>query len=179
MRTHMLLGILIVVAAALGAGRQPAAPPPKADPPPALKIGGAGVSTRSLSMTEFAALPHKSVVVKDHDGEVRYEGVTVQELLSSAGMAFGHSLRGPRLRDYLLAEAADGYGVVFALPELTDEFSDRVVIVADRVNGAALADKDGPLRIVVSDEKKHARWVRNVVSLTVRAGAREEPGSVR
>ncbi|HEY6564828.1 MAG TPA: hypothetical protein VIY86_10055, partial [Pirellulaceae bacterium] len=75
--------------------------------------------------------------------------------------------RGPRMADYLIAQSLDGYRVVFALPELDSEFSDRVVIVADRLNGKPLDERDGPLRIIVSDEFKHARWIRQLNLLTV------------
>ena len=69
---------------------------------------------------------------------------------------------------FLVFGAADGYHAVFALPELDHAFTDRIIILADRRDGKPLAEKEGPLRIVVPDEKREARWVRQVVSLTIR-----------
>src|SRR5713226_4105039 len=66
---------------------------------------------------------------------------------------------------FLVVGAADGYHAVFALPELDHAFTDRIIILADRRDGKPLAEKEGPLRIVVPDEKREARWVRQVVSL--------------
>jgi len=178
MRAAIVMAALFLSALLACAARQPApgaAQPPR-PVPPALRVSGTGLKDTGLSPADLAAMPRRTVTVKERETtEAKYEGVAVQELLSKAGMGFGQALRGARLRDYLLAESADGYAVVFALPEVAEEFSDRVVIVADRVDGAPISGRDGPLRVVVSDEKKHARWVRNVVSLTVRTAPPEPP----
>src|SRR5262249_29307772 len=79
-------------------------------PPASLKISGAGLKDTELKLTDLAALPRHTLTVKEKEGaEAKYEGVAVQELLTKAGMTFGQSLRGPRLRDYLLVQASDGY----------------------------------------------------------------------
>ena len=83
-------------------------------------------------------------------------------------MQFGESLRGKRLQEFLVVEAADGYKAVFALPEIDPAFTDRVIILADRRDGVRLTDKEGPWQIVVPGEKRQARWVRQVVALIVR-----------
>ena len=80
----------------------------------------------------------------------------------------GQELRGQHLATYLLIEAADGYRVVFALPELDPAFTDREVLLADRRDGQPLAAAEGPLRLVVPGEKRHARWIRQVLSCTIR-----------
>ena len=72
---------------------------------------------------------------------------------------------------YVMVSASDGYRVVFALAEFDPDFTDRIVILADRRDGHALAPPEGPFRLVVAEEKRHARWVREVTafrrSLTV------------
>jgi hypothetical protein len=78
-------------------------------------------------------------------------------------------LRGKKLATYLVVEAADGYRVVFALPELDPAYTDKVVLLADRRDGQPLSEKEGKLRIVVPDEKRQTRWARQVISLTVRS----------
>ena len=84
------------------------------------------------------------------------------------GVPLGAELRGSNMAMYLLVEAADDYRVVFALPELDPAFTERVILLADRRDGQPLAAAEGPLRLVVPDEKRHARWVRQVRSCTVR-----------
>ena len=82
-------------------------------------------------------------------------------------MTFGDSLRGKRLSSCLVIVAADGYRVVVALPELDPAFTERVILPADRSEGHALDSKEGPFRIVIPDEKRMARWVRQVIALKV------------
>ncbi|MBA3513757.1 MAG: hypothetical protein H0T77_05215 [Pyrinomonadaceae bacterium] len=83
-------------------------------------------------------------------------------------MKFGEQLRGKELALFLIVEASDGYRAVFALPEFDHAFTDRIIILANRRDGKSLAEKEGPLRLVVPDEKRQGRWVRQVVSLTIR-----------
>jgi hypothetical protein len=94
--------------------------------------------------------------------------VALVDLLRLAGAPLGQELRGQHLAIYLLIEAANGYRVVFALPELDPTFTDREVLLADRRDGQPLAAAEGPLRLVVPGEKHHARWVRQVLSDTIR-----------
>ena len=77
------------------------------------------------------------------------------------------SLRGERLASCLLVEAADGYRVVMALPEVDPSFTDKQILLVDEREGKPLGDKEGPFRIVIPDEKRMARWVRQVKTLKV------------
>jgi len=134
-----------------------------------LRVEGENPGTLELTASALARLPHRTVKAKDHDGrESTFEGVPLVEVLKAAGVKFGNDLRGKALATYLLVEAADGYRVVFALPELDPASTDRVVVLADRRDGKPLDGKEGPLRIVVPDEKRHSRWVRQVISLKLR-----------
>lgn len=56
-------------------------------------------------------------------------------------------------------DAADGYRAVFALPRLDHAFTKRVILLADRRGGNALSVMEGPLRVVVIDEKRQGRRV--------------------
>ena len=80
-------------------------------------------------------LPHVTVDVRDHDKAAQFEGVPLAALLSMAGIQLGDALRGPRMTDVLLAEAADGYKVVFALAETDPAFATREIILADKRDG--------------------------------------------
>jgi hypothetical protein len=69
-------------------------------------------------------------------------------------------MRGGNIATYLLAEANDGYRVIFALAELDPGFTDSQVIVACARNGKPLAEGQGPLRIIAPQDKRPARWIR-------------------
>ena len=96
-----------------------------------------------------------------------YEGVALKTVLEKAGAGFGEALRGKRLGLCLLVEAADGYRVVIALPELDPAFTDKQVVLAYLKDGKPLDEKEGPYRIVIPDEKRMARWIRQVIKLRI------------
>lgn len=56
----------------------------------------------------------------------------------------------------------------FALVESDPAFRDRVAILADRKDGMPLGGNDAPFQVILHDEKRPARWVRQVVSIEVR-----------
>jgi DMSO/TMAO reductase YedYZ molybdopterin-dependent catalytic subunit len=133
------------------------------------RIGGDIERLQQWTLDDLAALPRREVRARDRDGtEATFAGVALIELLRLAGVPVGEKLRGSNMALYLLVEAADGYRVVFALPELDPAFRERVVLLADHRDGQPLSTAEGPLRLVVPDEKRHARWVRQVGSCTVR-----------
>jgi hypothetical protein len=120
-------------------------------------------------LDDLARLPRREVRARDRDGtEATFAGVALVDLLRLAEVPLGEKLRGSNMALYLLVEAADGYRVVFALPELDPAFTEHVVLLADHRDGQPLTTTEGPLRLVVPDEKRHARWVRQVGSCTVR-----------
>jgi DMSO/TMAO reductase YedYZ molybdopterin-dependent catalytic subunit len=171
MRDIRTAGVLTALIMVLGRPGVPAQEPPKASAAVSKTIVTVkGDSERPLELTaeEFAKLPRQTVHAKDHDGkEADYEGVALVDLLKAAGVKLGPDLRGKALASYLVVEASDGYRAVFALPELDPGFSDRVILLADRRDKKPLDDRHGPVQIVVPGEKKHARWVRQVVALKI------------
>lgn len=120
-----------------------------------------------LSKGDLEALPTTTVTTGSSDAPVPFVGVAVRALLEKAGVDFGEALRGKRLASCLVIEAADGYRVVFALPELDPAFTDRQIVLAYLRNGKPLDEKEGPYRIIIPDEKRMARWVRQVTTLRI------------
>jgi len=120
-----------------------------------------------LSRADLEALPHVKVQAAAHDVSAAFEGVALKAVLEKAGIVLGEALRGKRLAACLLVEAADGYRVVIALPEMDPGFTDKQIILAFLKDGKPLDPKEGPYRIVIPDEKRPARWIRQVTSLKV------------
>jgi DMSO/TMAO reductase YedYZ molybdopterin-dependent catalytic subunit len=134
-----------------------------------LEVGGEVAQPVKLTAADLAAMPRQSVKARDNKGvESTWEGVPIIDLLRKAGARVDDKLRGGAMVDYVVVEATDGYRAVFALAELDPAFTDRMTILADRRDGRPMAEPEGPLRVVVPGEKKHARWVRQVNRLTVR-----------
>ncbi|HWY58722.1 MAG TPA: molybdopterin-dependent oxidoreductase [Terriglobales bacterium] len=121
-----------------------------------------------LSRTDIEGLPHVKVTASEHSsGPVGFEGVTLKSILEKAGVSFGESLKGKRLSSCLLVEAADGYRVVIALPELDPAFTNKQTLLVFLRDGKPLGEKEGPYRILIPDEKRMARWVRQVTTLKI------------
>ena len=64
-------------------------------------------------------------------------------------------------------EAADGYRVVIALPEIDPAFTNTQILFACLRDGKPLDEKQGPHRIVIPDEKRMTRSVRQVMALKI------------
>ncbi len=116
----------------------------------------------------LAALPHKTITVFNEHAKANqtYSGVALIDLLKPLGVP--DKPHGKDLRLYLVAEGSDGYEAVYAVAEANPDLHDGAVIVADTMDGKPLADS-GPLQIVSTDEKRPARWVRNLVAIRVMA----------
>jgi DMSO/TMAO reductase YedYZ molybdopterin-dependent catalytic subunit len=150
--------------AASGQSEQADAPAPAA----VLSVNGEIEHVLELKAADLAKLPRHSERVKDHNGaEATFAGVPLVDILRLAGAKLGEQLRGKEMTTYVLVGATDGYHVVFALPELDPGFTDRVIFLADLRDGQPLPTSEGPLRIIVPNEKRQARWVRQVTTLTV------------
>ncbi len=137
-------------------------------PAASIIVNGAVEKPLQLNQEALAKLPRRTVQANNHDGKPsNYEGVELREILLRAGVPFGKELKGKWLASYVLVEAVDNYQAVFALPELDSLFTDRVILLADVCDGKPLPEKNGAFQMIVPDEKRHARWVRQVKSLTV------------
>jgi DMSO/TMAO reductase YedYZ molybdopterin-dependent catalytic subunit len=133
-----------------------------------LTVGGEVEHPLKLTRADLDKFARQTVRAKDHDGkEYNYEGVAIIDILQKAGLKFGDALRGKALATYLLVEAVDGYQAVYALPEFDPPTTDRLILLADRRDGGALPTAAGQLQIIVPGDKTHARWVRQVKSLTI------------
>jgi DMSO/TMAO reductase YedYZ molybdopterin-dependent catalytic subunit len=134
-----------------------------------VRVSGAVSQPLALSLQDLAAMPRTKVTAKEHDITATYEGVTLAEILQKAGAPMGKLLRGKAMATYVLVTAKDGYRVVFALPELDPDFTDasQKIILADTADGKPLPEKQGPVRIIVPQEKRGGRWIRMVESIEV------------
>ena len=120
-----------------------------------------------LARSDIESLPHVKVATHGSESNTTFEGVALKTVLEKGGVEFGHSMRGKRLASCLLVEAADGYSAVIALPEIDPDFNDKQIVLAFLQDGKPLDTKAGPYRIVIPDEKRMARWVRQVTTLKI------------
>ena len=134
-----------------------------------LRITGAVSIPLTLTVSDLKRMPRKRLsVVNPHENKKEtYEGVLLEDILRKAGVPQGENMRASAMATYVVAEAEDSYRVVFSLAELDSGIVDSEVIVADTMDGAPLGSKQGPFRLVAPHEKRPARWVRMLKSITV------------
>lgn len=165
----ILLAAVLALISSTGTTRGQTAAAPTAERPAELRIAGAVSSPLVLTVADLKKMPRKTLtVLNPHDKKTEtYEGVLLEELSRKAGVPHDEELRGPAMATYVIAEAEDGYRVVFSLAELDSGILDSDVLVADTLDGAPMAAKLGPFRLVAPHEKRPARWVRMLKSITV------------
>jgi hypothetical protein len=122
----------------------------------------------ALSQADFRALPHISITVHNShtNADESYSGVPLATLLAMVDAPIGKELHNEGFTSYLIASGCDGYSVVLSLAEVDPSFRGGQVLVADASNGQPLA-KFGPFQLIVSEDKRPARWVRNLSSISL------------
>jgi hypothetical protein len=131
-----------------------------------LDLLGANGEHVSISAAELQSLPRQTVTVHNPHtkADETYQGVELSLLLERIGAPLGAKLRGKALAIYVVAEGTDRYRAIYSLAEVDPAFHSGTVIVADRENGQPIA-KDGPFKMVNTEDKRPARWVRNLASI--------------
>lgn len=134
-----------------------------------VKVTGEVLKPLTLSAADLATMPRTTATARDKQGVPHsFSGVSLADIFNQAGVTTGKQLRGENLAKYVLVTCADGYQVVFSLAELDSSFTDRVVILADQMEGKLLPAGVGPFRIVVPGEKKPARNCFQVTAIAIK-----------
>ncbi|HUA20548.1 MAG TPA: molybdopterin-dependent oxidoreductase [Bryobacteraceae bacterium] len=137
---------------------------------PAAQITVSGDIPQVLTLTagDLAKMPRSMLAYKNERGEeLQYAGVLLYDVLKRAGAPLDKQLSGKGMASYVLAEASDGYQVVFSLAEIDPAFTDNRVLLADTLDGKPLPERQGPFRLVVPQDKKGARSIRMLTRLNV------------
>jgi DMSO/TMAO reductase YedYZ molybdopterin-dependent catalytic subunit len=159
----VMLTLLIAFAAPMRAQQQTKIGPSE------FTVGGAVSMPLTITAADLKKMDRTTVHAMNshtHKEEV-YEGVPLAALLKQAGVPQGEQLRGQWMASCVVAEAADGYRVAFSTAELDSGFLDSDVIVADTLDGQPLGSGEGVFKLVAPHEKRPARWVRMLKSLSV------------
>jgi len=137
------------------------------DTQPSILVTGTVKHALTLTADGLAKMPRASVRTTSNGMETVHEGVWLHEVLKRAGVPQGIELRGKALASYVLAEAQDGYQVLFSLGELDPAFIDNEILLADTANGKPLFGAQGRFRLVVPKDKPGARSIRMLIKLEV------------
>jgi hypothetical protein len=111
---------------------------------PSISVTGSVTTPLMLTAESLAQMQRATATVSSGGIDTQYEGM---------------------LTTYVLAEAQDGYQVVFSLGEVDPALGDTPILVADKANGKALFGENGAFRIVVPRDKRGARSVRMLTKI--------------
>lgn len=123
-----------------------------------LTVVAPGGAVKVLGEADLAGLPRETVKL----GAKAYEGPVLSYVLRAGGLPVGARLHGEPLRAFVVVEGKDGFKAVYSLAELDRDFHDDVVILADKADGAPLAGKEAPWRLVSGGDRKAWRSVYGV-----------------
>lgn len=128
---------------------------------------GAACDAR-ISLERVKALPHRTATIASHDGaQATYEGALLKDVILQACPSAAAIDKRTMVRTAVRVGASDGYSALVALTEADTSFRERPVLLTWMKDGAPLDDHDGPLQLIVPDDRRHARDVRNVNALEV------------
>lgn len=133
-----------------------------------IRITHAPACDTTLTVTRLRQLPEHSATITGHDGEqATYSGALLWDVISAGCTSVSAATKRERIGMAVLIDASDGYRALVALMEADTSFRDRPVLLCWAKNGTALDDHDGPLQVIIPDDKRHARDVRKVTRITV------------
>jgi len=107
-------------------------------PAPSITVTGSIAKPITLTAADLAQMPRATATTSNGGVETKYEGVWMHEILQKAGLELGEALRGKALTTYVLAEAQDGYQVVFSIGELDPAMTDAQILVRQGGRQAAV-----------------------------------------
>jgi len=146
------------------AASQPATQPARA----MLSIVGDLSRPLFLDADAWQQMPRQTITTQLQGREVRYEGVYVRDLLKAAGIPLADGqMNRANVSLLVRIKATDGYQAVFSVPDFDSDLAERSIMLADKQDGQALDKREGPLKLIVPQEKRPVRWVRQVESIQV------------
>lgn len=132
-----------------------------------LSLTGPAGQTATVTSADLAGLPRHTVILDAHGQKNSFEGPLLIDVLAKVGAPTGKALRGAELSNAVIVTASDGYQVVIGLAEADPGTRPNRIILADRMDGKPLPEKDGAFRLVVEGDLRPARAARLVTAIKV------------
>ena len=168
MRPAQTFKIALEIGGIAGSGRVVSDAPPGKDG--LLVLAYPYHDPKGFSLADLKSMPHITAIFHNAhtDADETYSGVRLADLLAKVSAPLGSELRGEALTNFVVATGADGYQAILALAEVDPSFHPGEVLVADTMNGKPLDAHSGPLKLVVTEDKRPARSVRNLTTIELK-----------
>lgn len=136
--------------------------------PPSVRIIHASICDTVVTIERLRQLPAHSVEIKGHDGQsATYTGALLMDAIGTGCPSVPAAEKRERIGMAVRVDAQDGYHAIIALMEADTSFREHPVLLTWARNGKALDEHDGPLQLIIPDDKRHARDVRQVKQLSI------------
>jgi hypothetical protein len=173
-RTKWMCGLLMLIAVSASLGA--------ATGPDAIAVSGAVAAPGDWAISRIRselASDLTSISYTAHGQKHASDAVPLLSLLRASGVQTQLKMdpkaapkkKNSELRLIVVVEARDGYVASFSLAEMLADVGGRHVWLALDMDGQPLPSRDGPMRLIVPEDKTPARWVHAVRRITVFDGA--------
>ncbi len=137
-------------------------------PPGALSIRAESRAV-VLTSSELAQLARVSLRLPgDTPGDSStVTGVRLWDILQRVGVPAAEASGRQRAVTTVVLRGRDGQRAVLALVEVDPSFSSATIVLAESRDGRPLDAVEGRWRAVVASDRRHARWIRDVVDIEV------------
>ena len=144
-----------------------APPSPAKAAPASVSLTGPAGEKASITAAEMATLPRTTITVFDAHTKTQetFSGVLLVDALARVNAPLGEKLHGKAMGIRVIAEGSDHYTALYSLAEIDPAFHPGTIIIADTMNGQPLPASHGPLQLVNTEDKRPARWVRQLVAI--------------
>ncbi len=137
-----------------------------------LTVTGLDGKTQTYSFEDLRSMPHLTVKVHNahSNADETYAGVPVSALAKRAEPTLVSGDKG-KIKPLMLAlvfGGTDNYHVALTMCDVDPSCHNGMVIVADQQDGKTIGT-DGAFKLIVTEDKKPQRWVRNLNSITLKA----------
>lgn len=125
-----------------------------------------GTCMGTIGGERIGAMPMHEAVVVSRDGEKHiYRGPLLRNVLIATCPSIGEVDKHGMTASAVKVIADDGFTAIIAGMEMDSTFKARPVILAIDRDGARLDGHSGPFQLVVPEDLRHSRNVRNVRSV--------------
>jgi hypothetical protein len=137
---------------------------------PGIVVAGPTGQAHVMTPDALAALPTVSVTTKTEPGHGpptrTFTGPLLWTILAENHLVDATKFQ-DEVRQSVLVSGSDGYTAIIAIGEISPEFSNQQVILAEKVDDQELGP--GHLRVVVPGDKRAGRGVHDVVRIQLNA----------
>lgn len=129
-------------------------------------VDPAGEETK-LALPLAKELKREKIVVEHEGVDETYEGVPLAAALEQAKIELGQPAHGKAILRYVIVTGDDGYETLLSIGEIDPFVAREKILLAESQDGQTFDRANGPLRLIIPQDKVGRRWVKRVAKVRV------------